>query len=180
MGKIRGKGMVDALKLLFDTTSPAMMWTYKHNDGRLSVFAWANSLSNSISGVPHNEALVICCDIVLPAWDDSSTNKPMLLFNHASFYMKRLYDYERSRNNVEESVSKRDVCELDAKLWSHFQEEFFNEGFHDMAFGVNEHCCRKRSNLPHWYYRPTKAWDAHNANILFKSIKHLFDLMCDL
>ena len=104
----------------------------------------------------------------------------MLLFNHASFYMKRLYDYERLKNNVEESVSKRDACELDAKLWSHFQEEFFNEGFHDMAFGVNEHCWRKRSNLPRWYYRPTKTWDAHNANILFKSIKYLFDLMCDL
>ena len=179
MGKIHGKGMVDSLKLLFDTTSPAMMWTYKHNDGRLSVFAWANSLAKSLTGVPHNEALAICCDIVLPAWDDSTTNKPMLLFNHASFYMKRqdnFYDSEMLKNNV----SNGDACELDAKLWSHFQEEFFNEGFHDMAFGVNEHCWRKRSNLPRWYYRPTKTWDAHNANILFKSIKYLFDLMCDL
>ena len=183
MGMTRGKSFVDALKLMFDAVSPTKMWTHKHNDGRLSVFALANSLAKALAGIPNTETLAICCDIVLPAWDDSNMNKPMLLSNHASFYMKcqvDFYKYNESKNGIEKSVVKGKARELDTKLWSHFQVEFSNEGFYDLVFGVNEHCWHKRDKLSHWYYRPTKSWDVNEENALFKSIMHMFDLMCDL
>ena len=85
---IRGKGFVDALKLMFDAASPKKMWTHKHNDGRLSIFALANSFAKALAGIPNSESLAIVCDIVLPAWDGADTDKPMTLLNHASFYMK--------------------------------------------------------------------------------------------
>ena len=184
MGMIRGKGFVDALKLMFDAASPKKMWTHKHNDGRLSIFALANSFAKALAGIPNSESLAIVCDIVLPAWDGEDTDKPMTLLNHASFYMKRqedFYDCKKLKSeSTAESVIKGNARELNTKLWAHFQNDLVREGFHDMVFGVNEHCWHKKSKIKNWYYRPTKIWDAYNEHDIFKSVTRMFDLMCDL